>query len=74
MFAEPSNIFDNVDQVEDCLTLRLVKIVNMLPNVAETGIFCNYDPAIHVAISFSNHIVLSVQLFYSMRDFIVIYL
>ena len=46
----------------------------MLPNVAETGIFCNYDPAIHVAISFSNHIVLSVQLFYSMRDFIVIYL
>ena len=46
----------------------------MLPNVAETGIFCNYDPAIHVAILFSNHIVLSVQLFYSMRDFIVIYL
>ena len=36
MFADRLKKFDNFDKVEDCLTLTVVKFVNMLPDAAKS--------------------------------------
>ena len=36
MFADRLKKFDNFDKVEDCLTLIVVKFVNMLPDAAKS--------------------------------------